>query len=677
MSFSLLLSLVSATVGTLLNLFLMILIVGYRRRRTFERVLFFLALALFLYYAGCLLILNAQIYYRNGPPRATEILSIYLVAIGLAALPGLLVHTHFSYGWAQGGMSRRWWHWVFISAAYLPSLWFTALLSGIWPGGSFAFPVNEDGGDPRVYLAWLATSLVACVTLQICFARRARGTSTRGFHDFLAIYFAGFGLLVLNVLAFDTRIYHGVVHWFGPPSTNNTGYLYGLVFAWVIPSAFLVYVIIRYKALEIGSQKNLVYSVSAAFLALLYLGAVRRISGLLEPVLPPEATSAILLFILVGFFEPLQRITSRLLKRRFQEQVDRLQRLSSELQREAEHGDLWRLIAFAEENIKREFGLEEVRIRLNAAIGNEAQTDKSQKLATKPRPAWAGQPVRLRLGKPGAEIGELEALPIGSAISGETSAAMDFLAEQLPAVIELCRVIEQKLSLERELDGRERLALLGQMAASISHNLKNPLGSMKTVLQVQLESPDLPAAARRDLMMVLGELDRLSAKLNQLLQYARPAVRAGAVPQHAKVGVVAEQVISLLRHEAERRGCELTLSDEFSGASVCGSDEAVADIVSNLVVNAIEAVVGEGCVSVRIVRDSANVKIDISDNGEGISAEKRTRLFQPFFTTKPSGTGLGLAIVERRVTEMGGTVDCESPIADGRGARFIVRLPSA
>ena len=74
-------------------------------------------------------------------------------------------------------------------------------------------------------------------------------------------------------------------------------------------------------------------------------------------------------------------------------------------------------------------------------------------------------------------------------ISGETYAALEFLCEQLPAAFDLCRLIEEKLQLERELAERERLALVGQMAASISHNLKNPLGSIKTILQVQLESP--------------------------------------------------------------------------------------------------------------------------------------------------------------------------------------------
>ena len=89
-------------------------------------------------------------------------------------------------------------------------------------------------------------------------------------------------------------------------------------------------------------------------------------------------------------------------------------------------------------------------------------------------------------------------------------------------MVELCRLIEEKLRLERELAERERLALLGQMAASVSHNLRNPLSSMKTVLQVQLENPDLPLDVRHDCALVLDEINRMNAKLNQLLRFAKP-----------------------------------------------------------------------------------------------------------------------------------------------------------
>src|SRR5258708_18604442 len=109
-------------------------------------------------------------------------------------------------------------------------------------------------------------------------------------------------------------------------------------------------------------------------------------------------------------------------------------------------------------------------------------------------------------------------------LSGETKAALEFLSEQFPAAFDLCGLIEEKLRLERELAERERMAALGQMAASISHNLKNPLGSIKTILQVQIESPSLPENFRHESKMVLEEVNRLSSNLNHLLQFSLTAI---------------------------------------------------------------------------------------------------------------------------------------------------------
>jgi len=675
------LRLVLETAGTLLALFLMILIVGYRRRRTFERALFFLALALFFYYAGILLMENAWLYYGSGIPAGTKLVYELLVSIAVAPLPGLLVHVHFAYWWAQSGVTRRWWNGAIIAVAYMPCVYFGVLIPKqiffIGDASGFPFP---GGVHARPYLLWLTASIILCVALQIVFARRSAIAGQRGFHNFLAVYFAGVGLLAVHILLFNTFLSNGNVMW-NFSSANTLDYLIvaGTVYAWIIPLALMVYVIVRYRALGIGSQKNLVYSVSIAFLAILYLSLVRRLSGWLEPILPPEATSAILLFVLVAFFEPLQRVASRLLRRRFQEQVDQLQHLRSDLQREALRGELGPFLAFAEERVRQEFGLEEVRIHLNDSSSvSGQQTEQQAKADVTSRPGWFGQPVRLPIGKQGAEIGGIIALPIGSAISGETMAALEFFAEQLPSTIELCRVIHQKVELERELDERERLAMLGQMTASISHNLKNPLGSMKTLLQVQLENPNLPDATRKDLAMVLSELDRLSVKLNQLLKYSRPLVRSGgAVTTRVNVGAVAEQTVLLLRHEAERRQGKLALSDLSGGALVNGAEEALADVISNLVVNAVEAMRAGGSASVELAREGSDAVISVADDGPGVPAELLATIFQPFFTTKPSGTGLGLAIVERRVTELGGTVKCESPIAGERGARFVVRLPIA
>jgi signal transduction histidine kinase len=245
----------------------------------------------------------------------------------------------------------------------------------------------------------------------------------------------------------------------------------------------------------------------------------------------------------------------------------------------------------------------------------------------------------------------------------------------LPGAFDLCRLIEEKVRLERELAERERLALVGQMAASISHNLKNPLGSIKTILQVQMESPELPETIRGETQIVLDEIGRLSAKLNQLLQFSRPAVRSGSAGATCDVRTVIEDVVGVLRHEAERRGIALQARLPDGGARIAAASDAVNDIVSNLLVNALEATPRGGHVCVSAAADRAGCVLAVEDDGPGIAPAAREKILRPFFTTKTQGTGLGLAIVARRVAEFQGQLEWESPARDGRGARFRVELP--
>ena len=233
------------------------------------------------------------------------------------------------------------------------------------------------------------------------------------------------------------------------------------------------------------------------------------------------------------------------------------------------------LVAGAERRIRDEFSLAAVRISVPR---DPAQPPLES-------PGGLGHVARIPLKKGREEIGLLEAATTGSYLTGETTAALEFLAEQLPAMIDLCRLIEEKIRLERELAERERLAMLGQMAATVSHNLRNPLGAMKTVLQVQLENPDLPADLRHDCTLVLGEIERMNAKLTQLLHFAKPSANGRRV----NAADAARQVAALFRADAERRGVRLELEAPAGDAAVLASEEALNEILSNLVVNAIEA----------------------------------------------------------------------------------------
>jgi signal transduction histidine kinase len=176
----------------------------------------------------------------------------------------------------------------------------------------------------------------------------------------------------------------------------------------------------------------------------------------------------------------------------------------------------------------------------------------------------------------------------------------------------------------------------------------------------------LPGALRRDREMVVAEIDRLSAKLAQLLGFARPAVRSGDGATATPALAHAENLAGLLRREAERRRVRLELERPAEEMHVRAAPDAWNDILSNLLVNAIEAAPAGGIVCLRLTQQ-----------GGELVAELRERIFEPFFTTRPSGTGLGLAIVARRLAELGGTIRCESPVTDGRGTRFVATLPLA
>ncbi len=641
--------LIVLTAGTLLPFFWIVVILGHRRQRNFERIFFFLCLALVFFFGGSLLALNAQLYY-SVLPTSLGIFAWTLVCLGLWFVPSLLVHLHAEYAQvrdlARTGLQKRLW----MAVAYLPGV---LLLPDLYyplrlrRGFDFVAPANSLG---RLFQIWLICSLMISATWQWRFSDAAPDKEQKSFHRSLL---SSFTALAISI---------SVIHLWGITDDGTLMVTTSIAAAIALqPLIALIRNVQRFNFLQIGRQRNLIYSVFAAFVGLLYLSLIRRVSLWLDPYLPPEATAAILLFLPVVLFEPLQRAMGRILRRTAQTEMDHAQRMMAPIQEVARLGNLGKLTAFIEKWIGDELQLAEVKL----CLGSDTRTVSGQK---------ASEEV-LVIRQSSRSLGTLRVKAHGAMLSGETAAALEFLCEQLPGALDLCRLIEEKLQLERELAERERLAVLGQMAASISHNLKNPLGSIKTILQVQMENPALPESIRGETKMVLEEIGRLSSKLNQLLQFSRPTVRGGAVAAICDARAVAEEVNGVLRHEAERRGVALSVEVVADGRKLAASPEAVSEILSNLVVNALEATARGGHVNVSGCANGEGFLFSVEDDGPGVPESVREKILQPFFTTKTQGTGLGLAIVARRVAEFGGQLDWGSPVKDGKGTRFEVMMP--
>ena len=336
--------LISFTAGTLVYLFLLALILGHRRPRFFERILFFLILSLFLIYAGGLLKINAQIAY-GSPPEVTLRFAEMLETVGVLLVFPLTAHAHFKYREQVRGETIAW-NWV----TWLPYLAVVGYVgTKALSGGGLLDVLRFDLQNALIALE-LAT--FATATLDSRIARTARGEVERKF--FLGMEATSWILFAI-FLTMTTTFVQGIPK--ASEALETAGLLLGIV-----PGALLLYYAVRRNFLEYGAQRNLMYALPVTFLALLYLALVRRVSGWLEPVVPPEATAAVLLFSLIFLFEPLERVIGPALHRRFQEGLGGVQRLSVELQQVARQGNVARLVTEAEKRIREAFGLADVRV---------------------------------------------------------------------------------------------------------------------------------------------------------------------------------------------------------------------------------------------------------------------------------------------------------------------------
>ena len=653
MNFPVYLRLIVLTAGTLLPFFWIVVILGHRRQRNFERIFFFLCLAMVFFFGASLLALNAQLYYSTIPPGLATF-SWTVLCLGLWFLPALLLHLHVEYAQIRELLRAGNEKWPWLVAAYAPTVLLAQRLFEalrLREGYNFLLPSNALGTPFQI---WLVCALTLSAWWQWRFRKAAPDAEQKSFHRSLRTNLA--------LIAMWMAILHFVFPRMGKATEQNAEVYITIVGLFALaPLVALIRNVQRFNFLQIGRQRNLIFAVFAAFVALLYFSLIRRVSLWLEPYLPPEATAAILLFLPVVLFEPLQRLMGRVLRRTAHAELDRTQRMTGPIQEVARLGDLGRLTDFIERWVSEQLQVGEVKLLLNAS-GDAV-------------PGPAGPEELFAIRQAGNAVGFLRVKAHGAMLSGETAAALEFLCEQLPGALDLCRLIVEKLQLERELAERERLALVGQMAASISHNLKNPLGSMKTILQVQMENPELPESMRGETKMVLEEIGRLSTKLNQLLQFSRPAVLGDGRPAKCDANEVAREVVEVLRPEAERKGVGLKLNPGARALNVAIRTEALNDILTNLVVNALDAAPRGGHVNVEVSRKDSNGLVAVEDDGSGVPSELREKILQPFFTTKTQGTGLGLAIAARRATDAGGKLEFESPLSNGRGTRFLVWLP--
>jgi PAS domain S-box-containing protein len=227
---------------------------------------------------------------------------------------------------------------------------------------------------------------------------------------------------------------------------------------------------------------------------------------------------------------------------------------------------------------------------------------------------------------------------------------------------------------QREMQERlvesERLAAVGEMAAHVAHEIRNPLAGIRAGCEVLFTRGDVAEEAREIGHEVVHQIDRLNQTVSELLQFAAPR-KIETAPEDLKPLI--DRVVSQFREHPASRGVSIERHalEELPRARV--DKRQLEQVFYNLLLNAAQAMRHAGSITISAARDGGFVEIAVRDTGPGLPAEARDRLFQPFFTTRTEGTGLGLAIVKKIVSAHGGAVEASNRPAGG--AEFRVRLP--
>jgi signal transduction histidine kinase len=234
---------------------------------------------------------------------------------------------------------------------------------------------------------------------------------------------------------------------------------------------------------------------------------------------------------------------------------------------------------------------------------------------------------------------------------------------------ELRRTLEELRESREALVRAERLKVLGEMAAVVTHEVRNPLAAMGGALQILEGRLASAPAERRIVRMVLDRLKALNSMITDLLSYARPKEPALAP---IDLGALARDVVESVRSDPANAGVVLSVVGE--GVRCRADLQQLSGVLLNLVINASQAMAGNGAITLTIGRVDGWAELTVADDGPGVPEELRARIFEPFFTTRGGGTGLGLAIARGVVERHGGRIDLVHPA--GGGATFRIRLPA-
>ena len=635
--------------GILLYLFLIGVVLERRRHSRPRLPLLFLLTSLLVWY-GCnflsLLLREMDLSRVSAPLAAIEILGFGTLAL----MPGLLFHTHWRY-LADRFPTENWERILsrtVLVLLYGPLLFLPTGLRSLYPAGP-ASPVEQLELFTLPFLALLALSYVS--TAWLC--RRLVRVSQRETEKsvFSKLFFLFISIPVFNFLVFLAP---------SLPGEEWRDFLIQAAFSSsLLPTLLVAYYIYRYGFLHIVIHRGVALVLFALLSLGLYLLGIRRLvlylrDELSAPALLVEGVFVVAILLLLA---PLSRWLDSYVQTAFRVALGRYQDLAASLNRiDVISVDEQFLKELIEETLRRELGARQVRI---SSSSSEPPPTGTHRL-----PLLAGN----------KNLGSLDVVPSENDFPSLHADALRIVGNEVASLLERSRLLHAKLETEKELARKSHLEQLGTMASTVAHNVKNPLSSMKTLLQLLGEAPNLTVDQGSDIDKVVEEIDRLSQTVSSLLEFSRLEEPQRPSQREVDLSRLVDSVAGVFEGDFKSRNVKLKTLFEPAHPRVESDDTLLREILSNLLSNAVEASDPGGEIVISVGADRHRLTLAVEDQGEGVPEHLQECIFLPFFSTKSRGTGLGLAIVRKRVEQLGGEIRLESS-QGSTGARFVVRVP--
>jgi len=689
-------SLIGFILGTTLHIVLSILIVQRKHKTRSELVFLFLVISVAMWHFGNAVSSFSFILFGKGIPSVNLVADSISYA-GIGFMPSLLLHTAVLFLFESRPQIKKNLQRLIIIAFYLPVIPFSVVIK--------KFILSEDTylmvtatQLVKPFVLWLVIALFIAASISRRLAKMVEEKEVQKFH--LAIFWS---VIAIAILIGFTLLFEGNKL----PYIGNYLVLISMLSS-IFPSIIFSYYVYRYNYMEFVLRRSVFYSFLTLILICLYYFGIKKLSKTLEHhyFVNAKILESVFVISLVFWFPTLKERIQKLIRKLIFFRIANSEYMLNELSHVISADPLVnfnKLLEYVVTSINKATAIKSINLLLfkserTQIIGNKKYEPVIQSDLQHIIQFFAnGEYVVLNRYevKEVSIINEMRLLdaiflfPIfvnrrltgllclgrarrGVSITSDNLDQLMIIANEIGSAVEKSKIIEEKLLLERKMYENEKLSSLGRLSTSVAHEVKNPLSSIKAIVQVMREDLKNNESLQEDLTIIVDEIDRLTKVVNQLLQFAKPT---SELKTSVRIGDVINSTLVVLNHEAKQNKIATFCQIPNDLPAIITDEGALKEVFFNLIHNAIQAMPSGGEININAHYQPSNhmIQVTIADTGIGIPQASVQKIFEPFYTTKQTGTGLGLSIVKKKLEEMDAAIRVENN--GEKGVSFIINFP--